>query len=161
MKYGSLTFLFRGNLFTNIMLLLVWRRSYFWTWLKPEIHKKYPNLKLSKTISECRELMKSKLCMWWTNYNDNNYLFSCFYSNNYSTAAVFCWISICMQTPFSWTTHETQNNKYQSSFPYFLCNKFYGSQLQVQETVDYQDKDTHLNLNFNHLYRYLIFEYLS
>ena len=28
--------------------------------------------------------------------------------------------------------HE-KNNKYWSSFPYFLCNKFYGSQLQVQD----------------------------
>ena len=69
---------------------MVWRWSYYRTWLKPETRKKIQNLKLSKTISECCELMTSKkLCMWWTNYNDNNYLFSCFYSNNYSTAAVY------------------------------------------------------------------------
>ena len=31
--------------------------------------------------------------------------------------------------------HE-KNNKYWSSFPYFLCSKFYGSQLQVQEMAN-------------------------
>ena len=98
-------------------------------------HAKIYNFKLSKTISECCELMTSKkLCMWWTNYNDNNYLFSCFYLNNYSTASVFCWIFIYMQTPFF--PYHGMKNKYWSLFPYFLCIKFYGSQLQVQDTAN-------------------------
>jgi len=85
--------------------------------------QKIQKLKLSKTISECCELMTSKkLCMWWTNYNDNNYLFSCFYLNNYSTASAFCWISIYMQTPF-FLNMEWKTN-IEVRFPIFYATNF-------------------------------------
>ena len=125
----------RTFVYTYTIQLLLQKMTLLWNMTETRNTRKY-------TISNCRKQLVNAV-NWWRQKSfvcDEQIIttiITCFhvFTRIITPQLLYILLNFNLHANSFFPEHE-KNNKYWSSFPYFLCSKFYGSQLQVQEMAN-------------------------